>query len=54
LCEAYKIDPAGPLFFKSLKRSLKNHQLNATLIAKYDIALKTKVLTHLQQELADD
>jgi predicted transcriptional regulator of viral defense system len=54
LCEAYKIDPAGPLFFKSLKRSLKNHKLNATLIAKYDIALKTKVLTHLQQELADD
>lgn len=53
LCEAYLIEPAGPLFFKALKRYLAKTKPNPKLIAQYDAALKTHVLRHLQQELAD-
>lgn len=53
LCEAYKLDPAGPLFFKSLKRYLKLGKIKSEQIAAYDKTLKTRVLMHLQQELAD-
>jgi len=54
LCEAYQLDPAGPLFFKALKRYLKQHQPNTDRLQEYDKALKTRVIGHLQQELADD
>ena len=54
LCEAYLLDPAGPIFFKALKRYLKDHKPRTDLIKKYDAALRTEVLMHLQQELASD
>ena len=53
LCEAYLIDPAGPLFFKALKRYLGQGKPDADRIKRYDRALKTNTLLHLQQELAD-
>ena len=53
LCEAYRLDPAGPLFLKALKRYVAAGKVNASQIQKYDQALKTHVLMHLQQELAD-
>lgn len=56
LCEAYKIDPQGPLFFKALKRYLKSgipHSDTIAEIVKYDLILKTNVLSHIRQELAD-
>ncbi len=53
LCEAYRLDPAGPLFFKALKRYVQRKKINADRIRKYDALLKTRVLMHLQQELAD-
>lgn len=53
LCEAYRIDPSGPLFFKALKRYLKSGKPNAAQILEYDRAVKTNVLSHLRQELAD-
>jgi predicted transcriptional regulator of viral defense system len=54
LCEAYRIDPGGPLFFKALKRYLKQQLPDTNRIQRYDKLLKTKVIGHLQQELADD
>ncbi len=53
LCEAYLIDEGGPLFFKALKRYLKKQKPDFGSILKYDNALKTQVLRHVQQELAD-
>jgi predicted transcriptional regulator of viral defense system len=53
LCEAYRLDPAGPDFFKALKRYLKHHEPNSNKIKKYDKALGTNVLVHVMQELAD-
>lgn len=54
LAEAYKLDPAGPDFYKALKRYIKLVSIKTDRIAHYDKILKTKVLIHLQQELADD
>jgi predicted transcriptional regulator of viral defense system len=53
LCEAYRIDPAGAIFFKALKRYLKMPSPNIEKIAKYDKVLRTQVLKHLRQEWAD-
>ncbi|MEW6055926.1 MAG: hypothetical protein AB1540_04860 [Bdellovibrionota bacterium] len=53
LCEAYKLDPAGPVFFKALKRYLKTYPVKPEAIHTYDKALGTQTLLHLQQELAD-
>ena len=53
LCEAYRLDPSGPLFFKALKRYIKLGKINSDRIHQYDKAVKTKVLSHLRQELAD-
>jgi hypothetical protein len=53
LCEAYLLDPAGPDFFKALKRYLKKVEPDLVKIGKYDKALGTKVMIHLMQELAD-
>lgn len=53
LCEAYRIDPRGPIFYKALKRYRARGKLSTELIAQYDRILKTEVLTHLRQELAD-
>lgn len=53
LCEAYLLDPAGPDFFKALKRYLKKMEPDSAKIQKYDKALGTKVMIHLMQELAD-
>lgn len=52
LCEAFKIDAAGPIFFKALKRYVALGKVNPDRIKKYDLAVKTHVLAHLQQELA--
>ena len=53
LCEAYKIDPGGPLFFKSLKRYVANCEVDTQSIRDFDAVLKTNVLPSLSQELAD-
>ncbi len=54
LCEAFRIDPSGPIFFRALKRYIKSGKPNADRILEYDRAVKTDVLAHLRQELADD
>ncbi len=54
LAEAYKLDPAGPDFYKALKKYIKKGSIKADRIAYYDKCLKTKVMIHLQQELAND
>ncbi len=54
LAEAYRLDPAGPDFYKALKRYIKLGVIKADRIAQYDKILKTKVIAHLQQELAND
>lgn len=54
LCEAFRIDPSGPIFFRALKRYIKSRKPNADRILEYDRAVKTDVLSHLRQELADD
>jgi len=54
LAEAYKLDPAGPDFYKALKRYIKRGNIQTDRIAYYDKIIKTKVITHLQQELAND
>ena len=54
LAEAYKLDPAGPDFYKALKRYIKQGNIKTDRIAHYDKILKTKVITHLQQEMAND
>jgi len=53
LCEAYRIDPSGPLFFRALKRYLRAGKPNADRILEYDRSAKTDVLSHLRQELSD-
>ncbi len=53
LCEAYKIDSGGSIFFKAIKRYLKHYTPDFKKIGEYDKKLKTKVLIHLRQELAD-
>ena len=53
LCEAYRISKAGPEFFRALKRYVVRGKVNSEKIQKYDLALKTHVLLHLQQEQAD-
>ena len=53
LCEAYRLDPAGPEFFTALKRYLKQKEPDTKRIKAYDKALGTKVLVHVMQELAD-
>lgn len=53
LCEAYRLDPKGPLFFKALKRYRGIGNVDPDRIAQYDRVLKTEVLMHLRQELAD-
>ncbi len=54
LAEAYRLDPAGPDFYKALKRYMRKGNIKADQIAQYDKILKTKVMIHLQQELAND
>ena len=54
LCEAYRLDQGGPIFFKALKRYLKNKKPDTKKTLKYDRLLRTRVTYHLQQELADD
>ncbi|MFW7382163.1 MAG: type IV toxin-antitoxin system AbiEi family antitoxin domain-containing protein [Oligoflexus sp.] len=53
LCDAYRIDPDGPIFLKAMKRYVKNGGTNADLIAEYDEVVSTNVLRSLRQELAD-
>ena len=53
LCEAYKSDPQGPVFYKALKRYIKTHSPQPQRIALYDRTLGTEVLPRLQQELAN-
>lgn len=54
LCDAYLLDPQGGLFFKALKRYLKENKRPDTVsIGRYDKILGTKVLSHVAQELAD-
>jgi predicted transcriptional regulator of viral defense system len=54
LCDAYLVDPQGALFFRALKRYVRGHKHpNTTSIGNYDKILKTKVVAHLRQELAD-
>jgi predicted transcriptional regulator of viral defense system len=52
LCEAYRLNPAGPIFFKALKRYVQSGKINSDLIHKYDQKVKTEVLSHLRQEMA--
>jgi len=53
LCEAYRLDPSGTIFYKALKRYVKKYPHKPEQIAKYDQTLKTDVLRRFQQELAD-
>lgn len=54
LCDAYHIDPDGPIFLKALKRYMKSSSINPDQIAKFDRILGTKVLRSLTQELANE
>ncbi len=53
LCEAYRLDPSGTLFFKALKRYVAKGKVDPDQILLYDHAAKTSVLAHLRQEIAD-
>ncbi len=53
LCDIYRIEKDGPIFIKALKRYTKKYKINSVKIAKYDSILKTQVLSHLKQELAN-
>lgn len=53
LAEAYLTNKAGPIFYKALKRYIKKYKINSEKVHKYDKILKTNVLMHLQQELAN-
>ena len=53
LCDIYKADPDGPVFYKALKRYVKAGEVDSVSIAKFDKKLKTSVLKALSQELAD-
>lgn len=53
LCEAYRIDPGGAIFFKALKRYVRAGEVNPDPIAAFDEVLGTAALNSLSQELAD-
>jgi hypothetical protein len=53
LCEAYRIDPGGAIFFKALKRYVRSGDVNPDPVAAFDELLGTSALTALSQELAD-
>jgi len=53
LCEAFRLDPAGPEFFTALKRYLKQKEPDTLKIKKFDKALGTNVLVHIMQEQAE-
>ena len=53
LCEAYRLDPAGSLFFRALKRYVALGNIKISKIQEYDLIANTRVLFHLRQELAD-
>jgi len=54
LCDAYRMDPDGPLFLKAMKRYVKAGEVDADRIAKFDKALSTNVLRSFRQEFADE
>jgi predicted transcriptional regulator of viral defense system len=54
LCDAYRIDPDGPIFLKAVKRYVKAGKIDPDRIAKYDKILSTKALRSITQELADE
>jgi hypothetical protein len=54
LAEAYRLDPAGPDFYKALKRYIKKGKIKINQLALYDKKLKCKIIPHLQQELANE
>ena len=53
LCDIYRIEKDGPIFIKAIKRYVKKYKINSVKFAKYDSILKTRVLPHLKQELAE-
>lgn len=53
LCEAYHIDPEGPLLLKAIKRYVKDKNIDTETIREFDKILRTNVLRSLTQELAD-
>jgi hypothetical protein len=53
LCDAYLFDPGGPIFFKALKQYVAQGFPDTEKIGKYDKILKTNVLSHIRQEIAD-
>lgn len=53
LCDAYRIDPGGAIFFKALKRYVRSGEINPDPVAAFDEVLGTDALTALSQELAD-
>lgn len=53
LCDLYRMERDGARFLKSLKRYVASRKIDASKIAEYDKVLKTHVLSHLRQELAD-
>lgn len=53
LCDAYKIDPGGHIFFKAVKRYVASSAVNIGRIRRYDEVLRTKVTRAVAQELAD-
>jgi predicted transcriptional regulator of viral defense system len=53
LCDAYHVDPGGPIFLKAFKRYAKFGAVDADAIATFDKLLKTNVLRSAMQELAD-
>jgi hypothetical protein len=54
LCDAYREDPAGVLFFRALKRYVSGKDHDYSKLARYDETLGTEVMRHLRQELADE
>lgn len=54
LCDAYHIDPGGPIFLKAFKRYIKKGKIDANAIGAFDKLLKTDVLRSVMQELADE
>lgn len=53
LCEAYSLDPEGPIFLKAIKRYVKSEIVDIDQVSKFDKALRTNVLRSLTQELAN-
>jgi predicted transcriptional regulator of viral defense system len=54
LCDAYRIDPEGPLFLKAIKRYVKGKKIDPDRVAEFDRILRTNVLRSLTQELANE